>query len=67
MEAAPGKWLRSESERIVANTNNSGLQIKNARWYAAGPEMEFTRALLCDGAFILYVYLCLHSAEERFV
>ena len=33
-------------------------------WFAAGREMEQALALLSDGAFKLYVYVCLHAARS---
>ena len=44
---------------------NRPLRLKNpTAWFAAGREMEQALAILSDGAFKLYAYLCLH-AERR--
>lgn len=41
---------------------NGSLRLKNpAGWFAAGREMNEALELLSDGAFKLYVYVCLHA------
>jgi hypothetical protein len=43
----------------------SALILKNPRgWFAAGAEMQKTMTLLSDGAFKLFVYLCLNAHRE---
>jgi hypothetical protein len=60
--AASGKQAsKTEVKQSIVAENGSALQIKRAGWFAAGPEMEQAMMLVSDGAFTLYVYLCLHS------
>ena len=41
------------------------LALKHSTgWFAAGREMEQALALLSDGAFKLYVYVCLHAERS---
>ena len=41
------------------------MKLKHAHgWFAAGPEMARAMALLSDGAFKLFVYLCLQADRE---
>jgi hypothetical protein len=40
------------------------MQIKHSTWFATGPETLNALRLLSDGAFKLYLFLCLH-AERR--
>src|SRR4051812_9721463 len=35
------------------------MKIKHSNWFAAGPEVERALRLLSDGAFKLYLHLCL--------
>lgn len=45
--------------------NISALILKNPRgWFAAGAEVQTAIALLSDGAFKLFVYLCLNARRE---
>lgn len=45
--------------------NTSALILKNPRgWFAAGAEVQKAMALLSDGAFKLFVYLCLNARRE---
>jgi DNA-binding Lrp family transcriptional regulator len=45
--------------------STSALILKNPRgWFAAGVEMQKTMTLLSDGAFKLFVYLCLNARRE---
>lgn len=42
--------------------NQSGITLKNRKgWFAAGREVARALPLLSDGAFKLYVYICLHA------
>ncbi len=41
------------------------LTLKHSTgWFAAGPEMQQALALLSDGAFKLYAYVCLHAERS---
>ena len=41
------------------------MKLKHAHgWFAAGPEMARAMTLLSDGAFKLFVYLCLQADRE---
>lgn len=43
----------------------SPLTLKNPRgWFAAGAEVEKAMAILSDGAFKLFVYLCLNARRD---
>ncbi len=43
----------------------STLILKNPRgWFAAGAEVQKAMTLLSDGAFKLFLYLCLHARRE---
>lgn len=45
--------------------NSSSLRLKNARnWFAAGVEVQQALELLTDGAFKVFMYICL-NAERR--
>ena len=45
--------------------STSPLLLKNPRgWFAAGVEVQKTMTLLSDGAFKLFIYLCLHARRE---
>lgn len=45
--------------------NTSALTLKNPRgWFAAGAEVQNAMALLSDGAFKLFVYLCLNARRD---
>jgi hypothetical protein len=45
--------------------NNSPLVLKNPRgWFAAGAEVQKAMTLLSDGAFRLFVYLCLNARRD---
>ena len=42
--------------------NGTRLLLKQSKgWFAAGREFQQAMALLSDGAFKLYVYVCLHA------
>jgi hypothetical protein len=42
------------------------LVLKNPRgWFAAGAEVQKAMTLLSDGAFKLFVYLCLKAASRN--
>ncbi|MBI4455131.1 MAG: hypothetical protein HY644_04445 [Acidobacteria bacterium] len=44
---------------------NSTLTLKNPQgWFAAGSEVQKAMALLSDGAFKLFVYLCLNARRD---
>jgi hypothetical protein len=44
---------------------NSPLTLKNPRgWFAAGVEVEKAMEILSDGAFKLFVYLCLNARRD---
>lgn len=41
------------------------MKLKHANgWFAAGPEVARAMALLSDGAFKLFVYLCLQANRD---
>lgn len=45
--------------------NATSLILKNPKgWFAAGAEIEKALTLLSDGAFKLFVYLCLHARRD---
>jgi len=45
--------------------NPSPLVLKNPKgWFAAGAEVQKAMTLLSDGAFKLFVYLCLHARRD---
>jgi hypothetical protein len=45
--------------------NTSALMLKNPRgWFAAGAEVQKAMTLLSDGAFKLFVYLCLNARRD---
>lgn len=45
--------------------NATPLILKNPKgWFAAGAEIEKALTLLSDGAFKLFVYLCLHARRD---
>jgi hypothetical protein len=45
--------------------NSTPLILKNPKgWFAAGAETEKALTLLSDGAFKLFVYLCLHARRD---
>jgi hypothetical protein len=45
--------------------STSTLMLKNPKgWFAAGVEVQQTMALLSDGAFKLFVYLCLNARRD---
>lgn len=45
---------------------NSKLTLKNPKgWFAAGSEVERALAILSDGAFKLFIYLCLVAPRDR--
>ena len=44
------------------------MKLKHAHgWFAAGPEMARAMTLLSDGAFKLFVYLCLQAVGRQLV
>lgn len=48
--------------------NSKPLLLKNSKgWFAAGAEIENALTLLSDGAFKLFVYLCLHARRDTAV
>jgi hypothetical protein len=48
--------------------NSKPLLLKNSKgWFAAGAEIEKALTLLSDGAFKLFVYLCLHARRDTAV
>lgn len=40
------------------------MEIKHSNWFAAGPEIQRALLSLSDGAFRLYVYLCLNASRR---
>jgi hypothetical protein len=45
--------------------STSALTLKNPKgWFAAGAEVQQTMTLLSDGAFKLFVYLCLNARRD---
>lgn len=45
--------------------NGTSLILKNPRgWFAAGAEVQKAMALLSDGAFRLFVYLCMNARRD---
>ena|SRR5687767_15372251 len=43
----------------------SPLTLKNPRgWFAAGAEVEKAMTILSDGAFKLFIYLCLNARRD---
>lgn len=40
------------------------MQIKHSSWFAAGPEVSRALALLSDGAFRLFMFLCLNADRK---
>jgi hypothetical protein len=45
--------------------NSTPLLLKNPKgWFASGAEIEKALTLLSDGAFKLFVYLCLHASRQ---
>ncbi|MFX1265344.1 MAG: hypothetical protein ACFFH0_08180 [Promethearchaeota archaeon] len=45
--------------------NTERLTLKNPRgWFAAGAEVEKAMAVLSDGAFRLFIYLCLNARRD---
>ena len=45
--------------------STSAWMLKNPRgWFAAGAEVQKTMTLLSDGAFKLFIYLCLNARRE---
>jgi hypothetical protein len=45
--------------------NSTPLLLKNPKgWFAAGAEIEKALILLSDGAFKLFLYLCLHARRD---
>jgi hypothetical protein len=45
--------------------NNDALILKNPRgWFAAGAEVQKAMGLLSDGAFRLFIYLCLNARRD---
>jgi hypothetical protein len=45
--------------------NPTPLKIKNPKgWFAAGEEMQKAITLLTDGAFKIFVYICLHARRN---
>lgn len=46
--------------------NTERLTLKNPRgWFAAGVEVEKAMAVLSDGAFRLFIYLCLNARRDN--
>jgi len=46
-------------------TDPTPLKLKNPKgWFAAGDEVQRAVTLLTDGAFKLYVYICLHARRN---
>jgi len=43
----------------------ASLQLKSSGWFAAGAEVQRAATLLSDGAFKLFVWLCLHAERDR--
>jgi hypothetical protein len=43
----------------------SSLHLKSSGWFAAGAEVQRAATLLSDGAFKLFVWLCLHAERDR--
>jgi hypothetical protein len=44
----------------------SGTQLKTSSgWFAVGTEVQRAATLLSDGAFKLFVWLCLHAERDR--
>jgi hypothetical protein len=41
------------------------MQLKSSGWFAAGAEVQRATTLLSDGAFKLFVWLCLHAECDR--
>jgi hypothetical protein len=45
--------------------STSSLVLKSPKgWFAAGAEVQKAMTLLSDGAFKLFVYLCLHARRD---
>lgn len=45
--------------------NSSSLRLKNARnWFAAGVEVQQALELLTDGAFKVFMYICLNAERH---
>ena len=45
--------------------SNETLVLKNPRgWFAAGAEVQKAMTLLSDGAFRLFIYLCLNARRD---
>jgi hypothetical protein len=40
------------------------MQIKHSTWFAVGQEVQRAILLLSDGAFRLYLYICLNAARD---
>ena len=40
------------------------MEIKQSRWFAAGPEVNLALLTLSDGAFRQYFYVCLNASRE---
>ncbi len=43
----------------------TGMQLKQSGWFAAGAEVQRAATLLTDGAFKLFVWLCLLAERDR--
>ncbi|HYI92302.1 MAG TPA: hypothetical protein VEX68_02040 [Bryobacteraceae bacterium] len=41
------------------------MQLKSSGWFAGGAEVRRAATLLTDGAFKLFVWLCLHAERDR--
>lgn len=40
------------------------MEIKHSKWFAAGPEVQRALLLLSDGAFRLFLYICLNAGRS---
>jgi hypothetical protein len=40
------------------------MEVKHSNWFAAGAEVQRALMLLSDGAFRLYVYICLNASRK---
>jgi len=55
------RWTTSGMDGM----NTTPLLLKNPKgWFAAGAEVEKALTLLSDGAFKLFVHLCLHARRD---
>lgn len=51
--------------RVQGELHGVHMKVKHSNWFAAGPEVGRALAILSDGAFRLYFYLCLRASRDK--